>query len=325
MKKFDLEDYVTSNLDRTKLGSTGQYSATCPWCGKFGSFYIDSKTGNYICFKCGEKGYYLIGIISKIENISWSEAKSYLLKNFLETRRKGSISDLVEKISDLRNGEVPKEEKKIIELPNEFIPVYQNGKWKYPVYLKERKIKKETARIWNIGFCNSGRYKNRVIIPISCPNGKSFTARDVTGFLKPKYLNPFCSFQSHLLLGWEHISQKNDLTIVEGPIDAIKMWQHGLQAVALSGKVLHSKQIDLLSTLPATISIIVMLDPEEKKAPYDVARQLLFRFNKVFIAKLPDGVDPGSASLEQAQEAYEFSKLYDGNILNKLKNDLRSL
>lgn len=313
MKKFDVEKYVFANLERVKKGSTGQLSAVCPFCEKYGSFYIDEKTGDFICFKCDERGRHLVGIVACVEKLSWLEAKKFILKRLFETRRKETLPTLAQKIRDLREVGDTEEEEKIIELPKEFIPVYKKGKWKYPLYLKERGIKKKTAKTWGFGFCNRGRYRNRVIIPIKCPAGESFTSRDVTGLLKPKYLNPVCNFQSHLLLGWEFVDVKSDLVLVEGPLDAVMLWQYGIQALALGGKVLHQQQIKMLLSCPNDTSITIMLDPEEKTAPFLVAKQLIFKFERVYVATLPDGVDPGSSTKEQALEACDDSILYRGD------------
>lgn len=326
MKKFNVEDYAFSNLERVKKGSTGQITAVCPWCEKYGSFYIDADTGNYICFKCEEKGYHLVGVIARVEGTSWLEAKSFLLKRLFETRRKETLPSLAEKIAELREEQEEIEEENVINLPDEFIPVFKNGRWKYPIYLKQRGIKKKTAKEWGFGFCNRGRYRNRLIIPIVCPNGRSFTSRDVTGKMLPKYLNPpRCSFQSYLLHGWPQVETKGDLVLVEGPMDAVKLWQHGIQALSLGGKVLHPKQIKLLMKFSRDIALTIMLDPEEQIAPVEIAKQLVFRFEQIYIASLPNGVDPGSSTREQAHEANEDAVLYRGERGKRVKSRLSSL
>lgn len=326
MKHFDVESYVSSNLKRAKKGSTGQITAVCPWCEKYGSFYIDAVSGNYICFKCDEKGYHLVGVIARVEGITWREAKAFLLRRLFETRRKETIPSLAEKIADLREENEREEEKNVINLPEEFIPIYKNGRWRFPIYLKQRGIKKKTARAWGVGFCNRGRFRNRIVMPIVCPNGESFTSRDVTGKLQPKYLNPSkCFFQSHLLHGWPQVDIKRDVVLVEGPMDAIKLWQYGIQSLSLGGKVLHPKQIQLLAKCARDISITIMLDPEELTAPFALAEQLVFRFEQVYIATLPEGVDPGSSTREQAEEANDGASLYRGERGGKMLARLESL
>jgi DNA primase len=312
---FDIEEYCLSNLDRAKKGKTNQISAVCPWCEKYGSFYVSVKSGDYICFKCESKGKMLVGLVAKIENISWYQAKAFLLKKLLKRKRKYTIPSLEQRIRNLRELENENEEiEKIYPLPKEFIPIYQNGKWKYPKYLKDRKIKKETAKKWGLGFCNRGRYKNRIIIPLICDNGVSFTSRSVKPEIQPKYLNPVCDFQKDILGGWNLFDKNSDFVLVEGPFDAIKMHQHGFNVLFLGGKTLSQKQKELFYTISRNVSVTIMLDPEEISAPLDVAKELFFIFEgKVYIAELKNGIDPGSSTLQQAFKAYDNSVRYKGN------------
>ncbi len=312
--KFDISKYVFANLEGCKKGSTGQISAVCPFCGRSSpiSFYVDIKTGNYICFKCEKRGHHLVGVVAEVENITWQQARTFLLKNLLERRRKETLPTLIEKIKALREIDEEDEDEKIQSLPDEFVPVYERKKWRFPTYLKERGVERKTARVWGLGFCNRGRYRNRIIIPIICPVGESFTSRTIIKKQLPKYLNPVCPFQSHLLLGWPQIQKGGDLVLVEGPLDAIKMSQNGFNALALGGKVLHPEQIRMLTTLPSDTTITIMLDPEEKKAPLEVAKQLVFVFEGVYISTLPIGKDPGSATREQIEKAVDNAVIFQG-------------
>lgn len=323
--KFDVSKYVFANLERAKKGSTNQISAVCPFCEKYGSFYIDAESGNYICFKCGERGRHLVGIVAEVEGVTWQQARTFLLKNLLERRRKETLPSLIEKIRGLRETDDEDEEEKIQPLPDEFVPIYKHKKWRFPLYLKERGVERKTARVWGLGFCNRGRYRNRIIIPIVCPGGESFTSRDVTGHQQPKYLNPVCSFQSHLLLGWPQIQKGGDLVLVEGPLDVIKLSQNGFNALALGGKVLHPEQIRMLTTLPSDTTITVMLDPEEKKAPLEVAKQLVFVFEGVYISTLSTGTDPGSATKGQVEKAVDNAVVFRGERGASLDININSL
>lgn len=319
--KFDIIEWCEDNINNVKLNSTKQLVGDCPWCGKSGHFYVDSEEGHYICFACSDinpsVGKYAIGLISHVEGISISEARRFIIKNRVEFRRKETPKTLVDKISRISNkGSVTGMVN--YPLPKEFIPVYQKGKWSFPVYLKERGVKKFTAKEWGLGWSRKGRFGGRVIIPVSCPNGNSFTARDVTGKQEPKYLNPSGADHSKLLLGWYKHKIKGDVVIVEGPMDAIRLWQNGFSVIALMGKVLHVEQMIILSSKPRDASITIMLDPEESEAPYNVAEQLVCRFEDVSIAKLPDGIDPGDSTKDQVDKAISEAMPYVGNKLGKV-------
>jgi len=320
--KFDIENYARDNLDKFKITSTGELTAVCPWCNKYGAFYINKETGNFICFKCETKGLNLFGVVAQIEGISLNEARNFIFKNSIKFRRKETTRSLLDWIKSLRKKDEKEEDyfsydeeeekKVIVDLPEGFIPVFKNGVWKYPNYLKERKIKREVARTWNLGFCNSGFYSGRIIIPIECPNGKSFAARDATGKQKPKILYPKNAKQSSLLLGWNFIKPDCDIIICEGPFDALKLYQNGFSPLALLGKVLHAEQKNLLLSRSNESAIFIMLDPEELEAPFFVARQLMNHFEKIFIAKLPENIDPGLATRKQVLKTLEEAKKFNG-------------
>ena len=178
--------------------------------------------------------------------------------------------------------------------------------------MKERGIKRETARAWGIGFCNGGFYSHRILIPINCPQGYSFTARAVEKDMIPKIKNPKNANHGKLILGWDMVEKGQDVALVEGPFDAIKTWQNGIPALSLMGKVLHEEQLAMISRWPRDTSITIMLDPEERLAPYEMARRLSGYFDNIFVARLPEGVDPGDATKKQAQSAYEKAEKYDG-------------
>jgi DNA primase len=313
--KFDVVEYCRDNIDNVKLNATKQLVGDCPWCEKSGHFYVDSETGNYICFACDQRGNRLVGVVAQIEGISDGEARRYIMKHNVEFRRKETPQTLLSKISSLE--EKTEIHPTVCDLPPEFVPVYQDGRWSMPVYLKQRGIKRDTAREWGLGWARRGRYGGRVIIPVMCPAGRSFTARDATGAQSPRYLNPKGIDHGRLLIGWNHHPIGGDVVLVEGPFDAIKLWQHGFPAMALMGKVLHIEQFVMLIAKPTDVSIIIMLDPEEIEAPYKVAEQLVCRFRDVSIAKLPLGMDPGDSTREEAFKAIEDAVPYNGNKMSK--------
>lgn len=317
---FNYKDYCEENLEKTRLTSSGQIEATCPWCGKYGSFYVNAETGDFICFRCVSdgipaKGKNFVGVLAKVEGASYHEARGFMLRKMVQFRRKGSTKTLLQKIQMLR-GEEPEiiSGKVEVQLPEEFIPVWKNGEWNFPVYLKQRGIKKRTAKIWKLGFCRKGKYGNRIIIPIECPNGFSFVARDATGTMKQKILDPPNAGKSKLLFGWNHAKENSDLVLCEGPFDAIKLWQHGFNAVALLGKILHPAQLSLLLKRPYDSALTIMLDSEEVEAPFEIGKQVSCLFDRVQVAKLPEGTDPASAEKDEIHEAYEKAAVFGDNI-----------
>jgi DNA primase len=117
----------------------------------------------------------------------------------------------------------------------------------------------------------------------------------------------------------------SDLVIVEGPLDVIGLYQHGIPALAILGKELNKEQLGLLCMKPADASITVLMDPEEPEAPYNVARELTSRFSNIFIGHLPDEVDPGDATRVQAWAAWDDAGRYTGERTSGLRAKLKKL
>lgn len=318
--KFDIEQYVISNLDKVSKTTSNQLTATCPWCERYGSFYISASSGHFICFKCDARGRGLVGVVAQVEDMTFDEAKRFLLKRSVRFRRKKTPQTLLERIKKFRGKERIEKTKVDFPVPGEFRPVYKGGVWQMPLYLKGRGIEKKTAKEFNLGFCAKGRYAGRIVIPIVCPNGKSFEARSVEKSPNIKTLGPKGADKSRLLIGWKQAKKDQDLVLVEGPFDVMMAHQHGASVLGLGGKNLSSSQFSLLcENWSSEASITIMLDPEELAAPYLAASCLLCYFESVFIALLPDGVDPGSSTRKQFWDSHSMAKQYSGEKATLLK------
>lgn len=325
---FDVRTYVEANLSRAQDSSGSEITAVCPFCDKWGGFYVNADNGNYVCFKCGAKNKSIVWLVAQVEGISTSDAVAYIFKRTIKLRRKSDIFTLADRIRGIRPSEregAGDTDRIDVPLPKQFKPCWDGKSWRLPGYLSERRIKSKTAADWGLGFCRTGDYAGRLIIPIDCPNGTSFTARDMTGDQIPKYMNPTGADHGKLLIGWHVADLSGDLAIVEGPLDAVRFYQHGIPALAVGGKVLHADQMAMLSKLSPTQSVTVCLDPEELVAPYAVAKQLIVHFENVHIAKLPDGMDPGDSTRSAAERAMEDAPRYRGDRVTGLKSKLEAL
>jgi DNA primase len=108
------------------------------------------------------------------------------------------------------------------------------------------------------------------------------------------------------------------LVLCEGPLDAVRLWQHGLSAVALMGKYVSRAKLAML--LRAKVSAITLMfdsDGPGRTAVQSVGPELASVFN-VLVAELPDGVDPGSSTLEQAWDAYTSAKPFGGGASGRI-------
>ncbi len=346
--EFDVGDWVESSLERVKPSANNELTAVCPSCGKWGKFYVNRDSGAYLCNGCELRGKSIIGLIAHVEDISWSEARGFIFKRAVKFRRRETLITLTDRIKLLRPGRELEDDETPsavdYELPAGVIPCYnaKTDTWKLPPYLKERGLKTRTIKAWGLGYVGRRalwldfptREKplymaERLFIPIRCPAGHSWTARDMTGEQIPKYMNPPGADHRRLLIGWNVARLTGDVTICEGPLDAIKLWQHDITALALGGKELHDEQLAQLMDLSPDTAVTVMLDPEEQVAPLNVATRLSLHFKNIYLAKLPLGVDPGSSTREQAHRAVDEARKWDGGrharlaaILAKSRNSM---
>lgn len=307
--KFDILTYLKSR----GIGYQKTFKeaiCTCVWCHREKHLYVNVKNGNYVCFRCGEHGRKLLGLVAKIENCSLSEAARFIQRNEPEPRRNLQPIELRERISALRQKKTV-DAASYVEVPEEFVPVFDSGEWLYPTYLKDRGISRETARDFGVGFCEKGRYMNRIVLPYVCPNGSGFTARDVTGYAKQKYLNAGGVNRRSLFYGWRDENIGGDLVLCEGPFDVLKLYEHGVAALGLLGKTLSRGQYSLLTRFPIDTAITVMLDPETRLEPLNIVKTLSNRFDEIYFAQLPEGIDPGDATSEQVSDALDQSEKID--------------
>lgn len=323
---FDVESYLLESLDGVRPSAGSELKAKCPECGKT-EFYANRISGAFYCFKCRFGGRTIVALVAKLEGFEYWEAAQFCFKKSVKLRRAIPLPALSARIKAMRTGEVAVSgelEKVSAELPEGFRPCFEAGRWALPGYLKQRGLRSRTAREWGLGYCSAGRYAQRLVIPIICPVGKSFTARDMTGNSAIRYLNPSEVDHRRLLIGWNMARTTGDLVICEGPLDAVKLWQHGISAVALGGKVLHDEQLAQLIDLSEDIAITVMLDPEAYEDALAVSARLSTHFKKVYLSSLQSGTDPGSSTIREAHAAIEAATLWKGGSLVALARLARS-
>jgi DNA primase len=320
---FDLTEWVRDSLEDVHDSSSKELECRCPFCSKEAKFYINTESGNWICFRCGEKGRGPIPfkVIAQVEGESEEKVRRAFFRKAVKfkKRRKSDPTTVLERLKSIR-GEEP-EPPVDFGLPPEFVPVWDGTRWRFPTYLKERGFTRRSAAFWNLGFCETGRYAKRIIIPIRCPNGRSLTARDTNG-REPKYLNPEGADHRRLVFGYTEAGMEGDVALVEGPLDTIKNRQNGIPSVGIFGKRLHPEQFSLLRRWSSDRTILVMLDPEAEDEAVRIAKTLRGHFDRVFMVKIPVGKDPGAMSMSEAKGVVDHAVRFDGDRLLTIRQRL---
>jgi len=162
------------------------------------------------------------------------------------------------------------EVEEIVKLPNEFISLANKSKSVLSVkarnYLLGRGVDNEDILFWKIGYCPSGEYAGRIVIPSFSKSGDCnyFIARTYRGDWR-KYMNPPAS-KSKIVFNELYIDWNEDLTLTEGVFDAIVA---GKNSVPILGSSLKEQSKLFKSIITNDTPVYVALDPDaQKKASY---------------------------------------------------------
>jgi DNA primase len=176
-------------------------------------------------------------------------------------------------------------------------------------YLKSRGITDEQMRKYKIGYCYSGKYAGRVIVPIFMFGGLVYwIARiiehpavrlQVAKYPDRKVLNPPVS-KKNVLFNYDTAKLSDEVVVCEGVFDALAVENVGQSAVALLGKEITDEQAMLLTALNCE-KITVCLDADAYENALLVAEKLDRFGNRVFVARLKEG-DPNSLLTTSREE-----------------------
>lgn len=219
------------------------------WCNPSGG-KKNNEHGVYHCWKSDSKGN-LVGLVMQVEKCSFDQACDIL------DASSGSISDLEKKVQELfekkyKTSEDPHIEQEGLSLPLncyffEDLPSSNQIRRNAEEYLKKRFLDARQLMI-----CTSGRYKNRIIIPYYDKNQKLiyYNARSIgnlEGVLR--YLGP----PKELGIGKGDVVYSQDwprdgekVYIAEGEFDSMSLSKCGFKSVALGGKNMTDKQMEVI-------------------------------------------------------------------------------
>jgi DNA primase len=205
-------------LGTGKATARNNFAYSCPLCKHKSKLEINlDETSayyqNYNCWVCGLKGKNLISLLNNIN-------------------RKDLIVDLaIYNKNKVTHSKVTKKQD-AIELPREFISFLEMkgddlvGK-KALKYLLKRKITREDILKYNIGYCNKGKYSDRIIIPSYDSNEKLnyFVARSINDNYF-KYLNP--PTPKDIIPFESQINWNLPIILCEGTFDAIAIKRNAI-------------------------------------------------------------------------------------------------
>ena len=175
---------------------------------------------------------------------------------------------------------------------------YERGR--VPRYLVDRGFTLETLRRWEVGYDPELR---AAVIPVRS-GGRivGLIRRLVDPGSGPKYLYSRGLRRDETLFGdWMIPADARRVVVVEGPLDAMWLDQHGHRGVAILGSLLSARQADLI--LRRFWEVVLALDPDP--AGERGIRLALRRLSRarVLVARLPAGRDVQECSPEELDQA----------------------
>ena len=152
------------------------------------------------------------------------------------------FNELVELVGEPKYSRVKKQDKKdLVRLPDEYKPLWNGGdgivKRHALTYMYKRGFTDDDILKHNIGYCDEGKYSNRIIIPSYDSDGglNFFVGRDFYKS-KLKYLN---SFTSKDVIGFDlFVNWDEPIILCEGVFDAMSFKRN---AIPLFGKTMSKR------------------------------------------------------------------------------------
>lgn len=190
-----------------------------------------------------------------------------------------------------------------IPLPPEYQPLHGVSKrfQAYANYALKRQIPQNLWEPLCVGFCDTGPYRGRLILPIiNSKRIEGWVARSVLpcdrNYLYPKGMRRGqVMFNADRLQKCEH----SPILVVEGWLDAIYLWPH---AVAVLGSPSH-RHLELLAEAKDDVVFVLDGDAWVKGAACAMALQL--NNKKSASVRLPPTLDPDDLP---AEEVFSLAK-----------------
>jgi DNA primase len=266
--------FIENVLGKSHKRARENYAFNCPKCNHHKpklevNLHTDENGQNpFECWVCGFKGR---TIKSLLKQLQVPAEQAYEILKYV---RKGD--------------EVGYAPTSTVELPKEFQSLYEATTTsiianKVRSYLYKRGFTDRDFLKYNIGYCTSGQYTGRIIIPSYGENNQLnfFVARTFENAYH-KYRNPECSKD---IIGFENlINWSQPIILVEGVFDAIAVKRN---AVPILGKSLSKALIKKI--VSSTVEdIYIALDRDALKKALQYVEQFLNMGKKVYLIDMQD-------------------------------------
>ena len=291
---------IENILGKSHKRARGNYAFHCPFCNhRKPKLEINMATNEegrnpWECWVCQTKGRSIRSLLTQLKTPPSAAAE--ILKYVP------------------RGSEIEYKGLSIVELPKEFQLLHTSSSTSYVSnivknYLYERGLTDYDFIKYGIGYCTTGEYGGRVIIPSYSASGtlNFFVARTFDGNYF-KYKNPETS--KDIIFFENLINWNTPIILCEGVFDAIAIRRN---AVPLLGKSITNELYKRILTSKLT-DIYIALDTDAQTQALRIAEKLIAAGFRVFLIELPDkdpsemGFKPFTELVQNATEL-DFSKI----------------
>jgi len=276
--------------------SKDEYLFKCPFCAHHKKkLSVNLEKNVYKCWVCDMKGN--VGMLVK------KAGNQSLYHRWCALNEQVADTDLEKHF----NGQKEVDNVKV-SLPKEYICLASNTAAFYnrrPLnYLKKRGISKNDIFVWKIGYCEEGKFKDRIIIPSFDVDGNCnyFVARSYTSHFLA-YKNPPVS-KSNIVFNELLINWNDPVVLVEGVFDSIKTDN----SIPLLGSSLSHTSKLFQTLVEHTKKVVIALDADALKKSLQIIKNLLEYNIEVYQADTTMVEDLGSVSKEKTSEIIRNSK-----------------
>jgi hypothetical protein len=256
-----------------------QISVNCPRCqeyeglskpdGKF-NLEINTENGMFHCWKCSDPGF--SGTLGKL-------IKTYGSDNDYEMYKSLGGNDFNYNYEEIDEDDIPV----IINLPDEMI-LFSDMDIKNKDHLEaynymviDRQITKDILFKYRIGFCVTGIYAKRIIIPsynefgdINYFVGRNYNPKVPNKF---KYKNPEVD-KNRIIFNEGFINWDSCVYLVEGGFEMVTF---PVNIIPMLGKTIYKKLFFKLQEMKP--NVVILLDPDA----YKNAIEIFFKLKSIYI------------------------------------------
>jgi DNA primase len=274
MDNLILLGYIENILGKSYKRARENYAFTCPKCNhRKPKLEINMATNEkgenpFECWVCGFKGRTIKSLLKQLQ------VPSEQAHEILRFIKKGD--------------EIGYAPTTIVELPKEFQPLYTASLTsvianKVKTYLYKRGFTDRDFLKYNIGYCTSGEYEGRVIVPSYNENNQLnfFVGRTYENAYH-KYRNPEAS--KDVIIFENLVNWNQPLILVEGVFDAIAVKRN---AIPVLGKTISKSLLKKLVDSKVE-DIYIALDKDAFKKALEFTEKFLNMGKRVYLIDMED-------------------------------------